>query len=142
MQSNKKLSSTVATLQKQMKDWWRRRTDLQRRITDQVFREHTGEADAWERCRRHEKRNGNKYVNGHQVLRWSLLSTTLHVAFFVGMLRTRVDRYRAPHPDLVLWVPCGSGVCCSVARVLCGKGSGPVFSLSNDTAFAATSMYR
>ena len=27
-----------------------------------------------------------------------------HDAFFCGMLRTRVDCCRAPHPELVLWV--------------------------------------
>ena len=47
----------------------------------------------------------------------------LHGAFFGGMLRTRVDRNRAPHPDFVLWVSRGSGVRRSEARVLCGRGS-------------------
>ena len=52
-------------------------------------------------------------------------------AFFVGMLRTRVDRNRAPHPGVGLWVSSGSGV-----RCFCGQGGvwrkGRVFSLSNE----------
>ena len=43
-------------------------------------------------------------------------------AFFVGMLRTRVDRNRAPHTCVDLWVSGGTGVRCFVARVLCAEG--------------------
>ena len=49
--------------------------------------------------------------------------STLHVAFFAGMLRTRVGRDRAFHPDVDLWVSCGSGVRCFEVRVVCGRGS-------------------
>ena len=48
----------------------------------------------------------------------------LHVAFFVGMLCTRVDRYGAPHPFVDLWVSICSGVRCSLVRVVRGGGLG------------------
>ena len=47
----------------------------------------------------------------------------LRVSFFAGMLCTRVDRARAPHPDVDLRVSSGSGVRCFEARVACGRGS-------------------
>ena len=50
----------------------------------------------------------------------------LHVAFFAGMLRQRVGRYCAPHPDVDLRVSRGPGVRCFEER-LCEAG---MFSLS------------
>ena len=47
----------------------------------------------------------------------------MHVAFFVGMLRTWLGRDRAPHPGVDLRVSGGSGVRCIVVRVVCGRGS-------------------
>ena len=41
----------------------------------------------------------------------------MHGAFFVGMLRTRVDCDRAPHPGVVLWVSRGPAVRCFEVRV-------------------------
>ena len=43
---------------------------------------------------------------------------------FVGMLCTRVDRDRAPHPSVDLWVSSASGVRCFVVRMVCGRGLG------------------
>ena len=51
-------------------------------------------------------------------------------ALFVGMLCTRVDRTRAPHPCVDVWLCCGSGVRCFVGRM---------FSLSYDTEHAVAS---
>ena len=48
----------------------------------------------------------------------------MQIAVFVGMLRTRVDRNRAPHPCVNLWVSGGSGVRCFVVRVACDRGLG------------------
>ena len=47
MQSKKTPISTVTALQKQMRDWLGRRTDLRRSVVDQVFREQNEEADTW-----------------------------------------------------------------------------------------------
>ena len=66
---------------------------------------------------------------------------SVHVASFVGMLRTRVDRYRVPHPDLVLWVSSGSGVRYFVVRVLCGRGIRHSV-CQNDTELAVASMLK
>ena len=52
------------------------------------------------------------------------VSCPLYAAFFGGMLRLRVDRNRASHTVVVLWVSGGSGVRCLVVRVLRGRGSG------------------
>ena len=43
--------------------------------------------------------------------------------FFVGVLCTRVDLDRGPHPNVVLWVSSGSGVRCFAVVVACGRGS-------------------
>ena len=45
-------------------------------------------------------------------------------ALVIGMLRTRVDRNRAPHSCVDLWVSGGSGVRCFVVRFVCGTGLG------------------
>ena len=65
------------------------------------------------------------FLKFEEVVRRMRLSH-MHVAFFGGILCTRVDRNRAPHPCVDLWVSCG-WVCVALRRDVC-EADGCVFS--------------